>query len=178
MPLLMIIQKHNLMARFRALHPVNTLKHIVDSDGSVDASANVVVDLVNATEGAVSTVSNQVDIGSTVHSIFMKLEMSHTSTAGRPNVYMYIQKNPGNNIVNPDPRAVGVSDERRFIIHQEMVMLSGDAGNGLPRVIFSGVIKIPRSYKRMGVKDRLQLVMRTGTVTADWCVQCIYKEVR
>ncbi len=91
---------------------------------------------------------------------------------------MYIMKNPGNNIVNPDPSAVGVTDERRFVIHQEMIMLSGDAGNGLPRVVFQGVIKIPRAYKRFGIKDRLQLVMITSTVTADWCVQCIYKEIR
>ncbi len=166
------------MARFRSLHPVNTLKHVVDSDGTVTDTANVVLDLVTAAENAVSTTSNQVDIGSTVSAIYLKVEALHSAEVGTPNFYMYVMKNPGNNVVNPDPRAVGVSDERRFVIHQEMVMLSGDAGNGLPRVIFSGVIKVPRAYKRFGIKDRLQLVMRTGTVDANWCAQCIYKEVR
>ncbi len=174
----MTTQKLLLVARFRSLHPVNTLKHVVDSDGNV-GTTQAVVDVITAAENAQSTVSNEVDIGATVNAIYLRLEALHTAGVGRPNFYMYVMKNPGNNVVNPTADAVGVSDERRFVIHQSMVMLSGDAGNGLPRVVFDGVIRIPRGYKRFGIKDRLQVVVKSGATSGnDWCLQCIYKEIR
>ncbi len=163
-----------------SLRPIKRIKHIVDADGNVDDSPQVVVDLITAVDNAVFTVSNNVETGSTVHGVYLKVEALHTSGVGRPNFYMAVFKNPGNNIPVPDIKTLGTLDERKYIIHQEMVMLSGDASNGLPRVVFNGVIKIPKGYKRFGIKDRLQLILRTGTVdlAADWCVQCIYKEFR
>ncbi len=169
------------MARFRSmrLHPVKSYKHIVDAEGS-QVTTQSIVDLVNVVDAPVVTSENQVEIGSTIHSIYLRVEALHASGTGRPNFYIYIMKNPGANLNNPQANSTGGQDEKRFIIHQEMVMLSGDAGNGLPRTIFNGVIKIPRGYKRFGVKDKLQLALRGGTTTMtyDFCVQCIYKEFR
>ncbi len=94
-------------------------------------------------------------------------------------MYMAVLKNPGNNLVNiPKPNGVGVSDNKRFFIHQEMIMMNGDAGNGQPRVLFNGVIKIPKGMIRNGPNDKLQLQLFTPTVLSDWCVQCHYKEFR
>ncbi len=59
-----------------------------------------------------------------------------------------------------------------------MIMGSGDAGNGLPRVVFNGVIKIPKGYIRNGPNDKLQVVLRVGTaaINFNFCLQCHYKE--
>ncbi len=160
------------------LRPINRIKHVVDNDGAVEDTANVVVDLIRAVDAPVITQTNQVVTASKVHAIYLHVEVSHTSTAGRPNIFMAVMKNPANTITVPDPRTIGDSDTKRYIIHQEMIMMSGDAGNGLPRPLFNGVISIPKGMQRFGPGDRLQLILRTGTVDADWCQQCHYKEFR
>ncbi len=169
------------MVRYRrmALRPINRIKHVVDAQGNVDTVQSV-VDLVNTVDSPVLVTPNEVVIGAKINGIYLKVEASHTSGTGLPNFYMYIMKNPGANLNNPQANAVGTSDEKKFIIHQEMVMLSGDAGNGLPRVVFNGVIAIPKGYRRFGPKDKLQFVCRTGTTNldADFCIQCHYKEFR
>ncbi len=172
------------MARFRrmnmAIRPVQRIKHVVDAEGSVDDTPTVIVDLIKATDTPVLAQTNQVITGSKINAIYLHVEVSHTSGTGRPNIYMAIMKNPGNNLASPDPKAVGSNDNKRFIIHQEMILMSGDAGNGLPRPLFNGVISIPKGYRRFGPDDTLRLLLITGNagINADWCAQCHFKEFR
>ncbi len=170
------------MSRFRSsLRPVHRIKHVVDAQGTVDDTPNVIVDLINTVDAPVLAQTNQVETGSKVNGIYLKVEALHSAGAGLPNFYMVIFKNPGNNLAAAiNPKLVGSDDNKRFVIHQEMIMGSGDAGNGLPRVVFNGVIKIPRGYIRNGPNDRLQLIMVTGQspIVFDFCIQCHYKEFR
>ncbi len=165
--------------RMLRLRPVMSQKHVVDAEGS-QVTTQSTVDLVEVVDNPTVAATNEVPVGSTVNSIYLRVEALHAAGAGRPNFYIYVMKNPGANLSLPQANSVGGSDEKRFIIHQEMVMLSGDAGNGLPRTIFAGVIRIPRGYKRFGIKDKLQLALRGGTssMTYDFCVQCIYKNFK
>ena len=95
---------------------------------------------------------------------------------------MGVFKNPGNRFLAPALDTVGVTDLRKYFIHQEMVMVPGsDVGeNEFPRTMFNGVIKIPRGYSRNGVEDRLQVILqhRSGeaTQTTRFCIECIYKD--
>ncbi len=170
------------MPRFRSsLRPVHRIKHVIDAQGTVDDTPNVIVDLINTVDAPVLAQSNQCETGSKVNGIYLKLEVLHSSGVGLPNFYMLIFKNPGNNLAAAiNPKLVGIDDNKRFVIHQEMIMGSGDAGNGLPRVVFNGVIKIPRGYIRNGPNDRLQCIMVTGQspINFDFCLQCHYKEFR
>jgi len=118
-----------------------------------------------------------VEEGSTVNSIFLNVQGYATSTAALANMYMYVLKNPGNQVVLPNANVVGTSDIRRFVIHQEMMMLEKNS-TGIPRTLFKGVIRIPRGYKRFGIKDKLQVSLFSPGVTIDYCIQCIYKEVQ
>ncbi len=164
-----------------ALRPVHRIKHVVDAEGTVDDTPNVVVDLINTVDAPVLTAVANCETGSKVNGIYLKLEALHASGTGRPNFYMVIMKNPGANLSTAlSPKAVGGNDNKKFVIHQEMIMGSGDAGNGLPRVVFNGVIKIPRGYIRNGPSDKLQMILVTGNagVVFDWCMQCHYKEFR
>ncbi len=171
------------MPRFHsALTPIHRIKHVVDAEGTVDDSPNAVVDLINTVDASVLASTNQCETGSKVNGIYLHLEALHASGVGRPNFYMIIFKNPGGNLSSTaiNPKLVGLNSNKRFVIHQEMIMGSGDAGNGLPRVVFNGVIVIPKGYRRMAPQDKLQMILVTGTVDVvfDWCMQCHYKEFR
>ncbi len=88
-----------------------------------------------------------------------------------------IAKNPGNNLTFPNPNIVGSDDNKRFVIHQEMVMLQ-QVNNSNPRTLFNGVIAIPRGYRRMGPNDRLIANIFSPGVNLNICLQCHYKEFR
>ncbi len=167
-----------IMARMSAIRPVNRIKHVIDSEGGLVIATQSLVTVVDADDNPVLASPAQVQTGAVVNGIYLHVEVSHTSGAGRPNMYLAVMKNPGNNIVTPTIDAIGVSDAKKFIIHQEMIMLSGDAGNGLPRPIFNGVIVIPKHMRRFGPDDRLVVILLSKTVTGDFCLQCHYKEFR
>ncbi len=172
----------NWMARFNAsLRPVHRIKHVVDAEGGTTAGNVSVIDLIETKDAPVLANTNECETGSKVNGIYLRIEVLHSSGAGRSNMYMMVFKNPANAIgsgARPIPNAVGAKDSKKYSIHQEMIMMNGDAGNGQPRVLFNGVIKIPKGYIRNGPSDRLQLILFTPTVLSDWCVQCHYKEFR
>ncbi len=162
---------------FSRLHPVNSVKHVVDKQSALVAGTEESTFLVTAKDSPVLTGTDQVQTGSTVSAIYLNVQVTPTTQAALPNVYMVLYKNPGGTISNLSPNAIGVSDEKRFVIHQEMRMLSG-SGDAVPTTLYNGVIKIPRSYKRNGYNDLLVLRVLAPGVNIDYCVQCIYKEVR
>ncbi len=165
------------MARFSRLRPVQSIKHVVDQQGGLVAGTKSQNILIEAEDAPTLADVNSVENGSTVSSIFLNLQVAATGTAALANVYMYVFKNPGNNITMPDPNVVGASETKKQIIHQEMIMTEKNT-TAIPRTLFKGVIRIPRNYKRFGYKDTLQLVLLAPGVTFDFCFQCIYKEFR
>ncbi len=167
------------------LHPVNSLKHVVDTaTAAVPAGVVTSVPVIIAVPSPALASVEQVHEGSEVSSIYMSVETVHNSGTWVtvPRVYMTVFKNPGNNISSPYPASVGSNDAKRFIIHQEMLMQTGVSAdaNSFPRTMFKGVIRIPRGYKRMGYNDRMAvqfaLDVSETTATVNVCVQCIYKE--
>jgi len=99
-----------------------------------------------------------------------------------PRIYMAVQKSPGNSIPIVNPNSVGTNDNRKWIIHQEMVMVAGLVDQQIPRTMFQGVISIPQKMRRFGVDDNLTVSFQhdSGETTGitNVCVQCIYKEFR
>ncbi len=165
------------MGRFARMRPVQSLKHIVDKQGGLLVNTAIQEGLVTAKDAPVLAGPSEVQTGATVGSIFLNVQVSATSTAALANVYMAVWKDPGGNIALVDPQTVGTSDDKRFVIHQEMIMTEKNT-TAIPRTLFKGVIKIPRGYKRFGYNDILQLSLKSPGVTMDYCVQCIYKEFR
>ncbi len=172
------------MARFRrsmSLRPIHRIKHVVDSEGGLVAGAVSVTALADTVDSPVIGSVNQVETGSKINAFYLRIEVLHSSGAGRSNCYFLLFKNVGNNITaaqRPVPNAVGGNDMKRYVIHQEMIMMNGDAGNGQPRTLFNGVISIPRGMRRNGPDDTWQAVLFTPTVAADFCLQAIYKEFK
>ncbi len=160
-----------------SLRPVHRIKHVVDTQGGLSLGATVNIDLIDTKDAPVLANTDEVETGSKVNGIFLSVEVNATSSAALPNVYMIVYKNPGGNLATPLPNTIGSNDNKRFVIHQEMVMLQGQTGSN-PRTLFKGVIVIPRGYKRNGPNDRLILVLQSPGVNIQFCVQCHYKEFR
>lgn len=170
-----------MVVRFRsrglALRPVQRIKHVVDSQFGLTAGANSTVELIEASDTPTLVVSKSVMTGSTVHGIYLKVEGYATSAAALSNCYLIIYKDPGGNLGVINPNTVGTDDDKRYVIHQEMVMLQ-KVVNGNPRTIFNGVIVIPKGYKRFGPNDELKATLLSPGIDADICLQCHYKEFR
>ncbi len=164
-----------------SLRPVNRIKHVVDAQFATTGAANNDQTLILTTDTPTLAVTNSVETGSKVNAIYLHLEAVNTeATQGvLPNAYMIIFKDPGGNLTPPTVNGVGASDNKKYVIHQEMVMYQPVVG-GVPRSVFKGVIKIPKGYRRFGPNDSLQLIVfipSTGT-TVNMCTQTHYKEFR
>ncbi len=169
------------MARYRSmgLRPVNRIKHVVDSNANLASGIGLDIPLVNAVDDPVLANVTEVITGSKVNGIYLKVEISSNQMVPNAviNAYMYVGKNPGENLVMPPANTVGSNDNKRFVIHQEMVMLQNEDG-GNPRTLFNGVIAIPRGYRRMGPKDQLFVKILCPNADTTVCIQCHYKEFR
>ncbi len=161
------------------LRPVNRIKHVVDIQAALSAGGNRIEVLADATDTPTLGVNNSVETACTINGIYLKVEATRTGTTSDvlANFYLTVGKNPGNNLTLPLPNVVGINDNKKYVIHQEMVMLQGtNAGN--PRTVFNGVVVLPRGYRRFGPDDRLELHLLTPGVNVNYCVQCHYKEFR
>ncbi len=170
-----------IVARFNSMRPINRIKHVVDTQTAVPLNTKIAGNIVSAQDSPVLGSPVQVLTGSTVNGIFMTVEVvcDDTSTTATPNFYLIWYKNPGGNLTFPNGNAVGSDDNKKYVIHQEMVMLNPQDG-GNPRNVFKGVIKIPKHLKRFGPNDTLQLqafIPSTG-VKVNMCWQAHYKEFR
>ncbi len=138
------------------------------------------VNLISTTDTPDLASQAECETGSRVNGLYLKVEVSSTSGTALNNLYMLIFKNPGGNLTAPAPNAVGVSDNKKYCIHQEMVMLQkfdADVSSN-PRILFNGVIAIPKLYRRNGPNDLLQLLTLSPGSNNDLCIQCHYKEFR
>lgn len=172
------------MGQSLRLRPVNRIKHVVDTNGAIVAGAQSISDVIISVASPSNTVSNQCESLSLVRSIYLRVEViGKDSAGGVDNIYMYVFKNPANDLTPPPVDAVGLNYKRKFVIHQEMLMLDfKGTTSGFPRTLFKGVVKIPSAYQRVGIGDKLQVVIghRPAEVSqlSEFCLQCIYQEFR
>ncbi len=163
-----------------ALRPIQRIKHVVDSSATLTAAAQLNTVLVKASDTPVLANTTEVITGSKVYGIYLKYEVASNEAqdvGAIPNVYLAIFKNPGSNLSNPVPNAVGANDDKRYVIHQEMIMLDNKLG-GNPRILFNGVIKIPKGLSRFGPNDALTASILAPALNIASCLQCHFKEFR
>ncbi len=165
------------MARMSSLRPVHRIKHVVDLQGALTVGTQGEEFVAKAVDAPVLANTTEVETGAKINGIYLKVEAYATSAAALSNLYMFLYKNPGGNITAPQANGVGSDDNKRFVIHQEMVMLQQvDKGN--PRTVFNGVIVIPKGMRRMGPNDYWGLALKSPGVTVNFCFQAHYKEFR
>ncbi len=166
--------------RGNMLRPVQRIKHVVDSQDGVTLGTQLNKTIVTASDTPDLASVTEVQTGSKIYGIYIKAEVSATSGTALANVYFIVFKNPGGNLGTPQGNAVGSNDNKRYVIHQEMIMMqkfdADVAAN--PRVLFNGVVKIPRGYSRFGPNDLLQIGVISPGANIDLCIQSHYKEFR
>ncbi len=171
------------MARFRnSLRPIHRIKHVVDAQSAIPVNVQIDVAIAVAKDAPVLGTASDVQTGCSINAFFISTELVATEvgTGKTPNFYWSLYKNPGNNLSMPNGNAVGSNDNKRFFIHQEMIMFNPVAAGGTPRSVFKGVIKVPKGMRRMGPDDRwkIQLFIPSTGVTVNSCTQVHYKEFR
>ncbi len=160
------------------LRPVNRIKHVVDSQFATAAAAPNDFTIAFASDTPDLATAAEVETGSVIRSFFISVEVVNTGVAGvLANAYALFFKNPGGNLTIPAANAVGIDDNKRYVFHQEMVMLQM-VDNSNPRTLFKGVLKLPRHLQRMAPNDQIQLRVFSPGVELTGCIQAHYKELR
>ncbi len=164
-----------------SMRPVHRIKHVVDISQTLNANTQINLDIIEAKDAPVLANATEVETGSKVNAIYLKFEVASNEAidlGAIPNFYLIVVKSPGGSINIPVPNAVGVSDNKRFVIHQEMVMIENKGQGSNVRVVFNGVIVIPRGYRRFGPNDVLSIGIKCPALATASCLQCHYKEFR
>ncbi len=168
------------MARFprgNNLRPVNSRKHIVDSQGGLVAGTQQLVTISHAVDNPALAQNADVATGARINSLYLNVQVAATGTAALANVYMFIAKNPAGALNFPNGNVTGISDLKKFIFHTEMIMTEKNT-TAIPRTLFRGVLRIPRQYTRQGADDFIQVALFAPGVNFDFCIQAIYKDYR
>ncbi len=137
----------------------------------------MVVPLVAVKDAPVLANTTEVETGSKVNGIYIKCEAYATTAGALANLYFAVVKRPASAITLPNINTIGSSDLKKYVIHQEMVMLEQSV-NGNPRTVFNGVVVIPRGYRRSGPDDSIDVFLFAPGVNCNVCVQAHYKEFR
>ncbi len=165
------------MPRFQrnSLRPINSIKHVIDNQGGLIAGTQALVSLADGVDSYTLADADGVPTGARINSIFLNIQVAATATGALANVYMFVYKNPGTNLTAfPNGNVIGISDFKKFIFHQEMIMTEKNT-TAIPRTLFKGVLKLPKHMRRWGADDQLVVALFSPGVTYDYCVQCIYK---
>ncbi len=160
-----------------ALRPVNRIKHVVDGQFGITGGANFALNIASTTDTPTLAITDSVETGSVIKGFFLVMECYATTAGALSNVYMAIWKNPGGNLTAPAPNTVGGNDNKKYVIHQEMIMLQKQV-DGNPRTLFKGVIVIPKHLQRNGPADDWRIQVLAPGVNIDLCYQVHYKEFR
>ncbi len=166
--------------RGMSMRPINRIKHIIDNSATVAKATNLTIDLVHSVDAPVIANTDEVVTGSTVNGIFLNVQVASNDVADPgviPNVYMAVFKNPGAQI-SLNPQNLGDDINKRFVIHQEMIMIENTGQGGNTKTLFKGVIVIPKGFRRFAPTDKLQITIRANQLDIAFCLQCIYKEFR
>lgn len=169
---MMVFRRSNLSIR-----PVHRIKHMVEIQGGLVAGTQSSTTIVKAVDAPTIANRDQVETASTVNGIFLNVQVAASGAGALANVYLAVVKNPGGNLSFTNANILGSDDNKKYVIHQEMLMTEKSV-TAIARTLFKGVIVIPRGYRRFGINDELQILLFSPGVTFDFCFEAIYKEFR
>ncbi len=163
------------------MRPITRIKHVIDKSGTLSAGTTIVENVIVVKDAPVLANTTENETSSKVNGIYLKVEVASNEdvvVGAIPNVYLAVGKNPGGNLTLPAPNLVGPNDNKRYIIHQEMILINNQGGGSNPRILFNGVIAIPKGYRRNGPNDQLSVSILCPQVDIAYCLQAHYKEFR
>ncbi len=162
----------------RSLNPVNSIKHVIDTNGTlVQAGTVVSVSFIVAVPNVDTTTfkPGDVRVGAKVNGVFFSIFNIGQSGApvNFPIDWFIIKLHEGQTA--PVPGQTGTSKLRNQIIHEEKGLVGSGDGTAMA---FKGVIAIPRGMRRMREGDSFEFHSRVGgggTSDVTFCFKAIYK---
>ncbi len=147
------------------------------SGGSTGTLQNTLIaKAVNTPASAVQTDVSQGCIIKAIYCIIDGCGLGGTGVLN--NADFYLIKNPGNNLIVPNPISVGSSNEKKFVFKQWHFMIMRNQDGNTP-FHWEGWIKIPKVYQRMGTDDIISIVnINTAAVTGHFSFLMLYKWYR
>ncbi len=164
-----------------ALRPVNRIKHVVDNSSTLSANTASAFTLALATDTPTLAATTSVETGAKINGFYIRFEVASNEAidlGAIPNFYFMVTKSVGGNLSFPNANAVGASDNKRYVIHQEMTMIENKGQGSNSRTVFNGVIVIPKGYRRMGPNDLWSVRTFSPALDVVQCMQAHYKEFR
>ncbi len=165
----------------RSLNLVNSIKHVIDSEGSIlQTGVQSVVTIANAVPNVDSTTftPGDVRVGSKINGFFISLFLLGSTGAGvgpgSLNWYI-IKTHEGQISLLPNAGNTGTSKIRNQIFHEEKGLAGSQDGTPMA---FKGVIVVPKGMRRMREGDQFHIAIRqpsSATDDAFFCVKAIYK---
>ncbi len=153
---------------------VNSIKNSVDFIDGISAATVVKKTIAIAKDNPATTIQNEVKRGSLIKAIWLEFWYYGTSPSNTNDIMdAYVIKNPGNNLTDPDPGTVGTSNEKKFVFREWRGIVGNKSLGGFP-YRWSGWLRIPKRYQRMGTDDILKFVLISPT-TGNLCTKFIYK---
>ncbi len=169
------------MARFRsrrgAMAPINSRKNIVQAIAGIAAAATEVTAIVSAKDvmpGLSDTVG--CTVGAKVNTIYLEVWLyGDAADAVNSPITWYLWKNPGTNLTAPAPATCGTSDNKKHIFAMGKGLVGSQAA-GQPGYLIRGWFSIPKTMRRMGFDDEIQLVIQNSTANiVNTCKLFVYK---
>ncbi len=159
--------------------PILSIKHIVDKQAVTALGVQDKTVIIDAQENPLIANTDNVKPGCKVYGFYLNVQAVGLAAQGiLNNIYMIIYKIPGANITAsaiPDANVTGANNFKRQIFHTEMRMMN-DTATSQPISLFNGVIKIPKVFQTMRIDDFIQIQIFTPGGSANYCIECIYKE--
>ncbi len=154
---------------------INSEKHVVDFTEALTTTQDVSL-IAKAVTAPSNTVDTDCRRGGHIKAIWVSLDICGTGTTLVNNkIMVYLIKNPGDNLTEPNVFAVGTSNEKKFVIKMWAFMAMRNS-DGNPPYHWEGWIKVPKRYQRMGTDDTWQMVSGITGETGHLFCNCIYKE--
>ncbi len=154
---------------------INSEKHVVDGIIAVDATTKTLL-IAKAVTAPSNTITTDCHRGGTIKAIWCSIDFCGLAATGvNQRQIAYLIKNPGDNLAEPGPLAVGSSNEKKFVFKMwsQMTMRNQD---GNPPYHWEGWVKIPKRYQRMGTDDVIKLAIGANADNGHFFGNFIYKE--
>ncbi len=158
-----------------AIRPVNSLKHIVDTEGALSGAATSATPIATAVITQVDPFNPvNVRVGATINGFFLSVFVIGATGAPLTGAIDWFLWKAHAGQSAPTPSTTGTSEVRNQIIHEEKGLAG--SGDGTP-MAFKGVVVVPKGMRRMREGDRWELRLRSSDATNDatFCVKSIYK---
>ncbi len=160
--------------RGNSLRPINSEKHIIQVDGGLVAATASVTPIALSVDSPALASPTQVSRGCSIKSIYFEVTVfDNSGTVDNPTDVLVL-KNPGGNLSFTSLTAMGTSDNKKWVFHQERGIPGQFAGVPMKAKF---VVKIPRGKQRMGANDVWNLVIQSKQ-TSQMCILAIYKEFK